>query len=418
MRVLHIIHQYLPEHVGGTELYTQSMMHALAARGHTVALFTRRDQPGVGWDTANDGSVQLYNGWTGVLTPAQRYQATLHNPPLLRTFAAVVADFQPELVHIQHLLGLPIGILSWLQAHRLPYLVSLYDYWWVCANANRLTNYADTLCNGPQGHLNCTRCAVARAGGKQAWLLAPVLWATLRWRAHKLQKGLQGARAVIAPSTFVGEWHLRHGLPTERLHVVPMDVETAPAHLPRRQRQPSEPLRLLYMGGIARIKGVHVAIHAVTHTVHAENVELWIGGNEAADPAYTAILRQQATSQVRFLGPLTRPAVWQTLSQVDAVLVPSLTHESFCLVAREALAAGVPVLASRIGALPEVVQDGENGLLLPPGNVAAWQAAIQRLATEPGLLAHLQAGGKAANAPVSHVAQIEQIYTQALNHSE
>ena len=90
------------------------------------------------------------------------------------------------------------------------------------------------------------------------------------------------------------------------------------------------------------------------------------------------------------MGRLTREEVWSTLAQVDAVVVPSLWYETFSLVVHEAFTAGVPVIASRLGALREKVRHGVNGLLISPGDVEAWRETLEQLMAEPSLLAHLK----------------------------
>ena len=90
-----------------------------------------------------------------------------------------------------------------------------------------------------------------------------------------------------------------------------------------------------------------------------------------------------AGPRVRFMGELSREQVWGCLAKVDVLVVPSLWYEAFSLIAHEAFLAGIPVIASRLGALAEVVQDGVDGLLVPPSDVSAWTATLQRLVDEP-----------------------------------
>jgi glycosyltransferase involved in cell wall biosynthesis len=97
------------------------------------------------------------------------------------------------------------------------------------------------------------------------------------------------------------------------------------------------------------------------------------------------------------------------LSQVDLLTVPSLWHETFSLVTHEAFAAGVPVIASRVGAMSEAVQDGVNGLLLPPGDVNAWQVALQRLVNEPGLIEGLRTNVHPPLTLDAHVQRLESL---------
>jgi glycosyltransferase involved in cell wall biosynthesis len=408
MRILQLTHQYPPDHIGGTELYTQSLATALAQRHHHVAVFTRRDRPGQGWDCLTHDNVQVYSAWDGVMSPSRRYLTFLGNGALTGAFDTVLDQFRPDLVHVQHLFGLPTTFIRTLQKRRIPYLVTLWDYWWVCANANLLTNYSQENCHGPQAYLNCTHCVVARAGQGKAWVAAPAIIASLAWRGHLLKQILQQAATVIAPSRFVQDWYKAHGLTTANLQVLGSGIESPPKHFASRVRPAGMPLRLLYLGGIAPLKGIHILLQAFQQVKGA--VELWIGGNTNVDPSYTAQLQQLATAQTRFLGSLNRSQIWATLAQVDAVVVPSLSYETYCFVAREAFAAGIPVLAAAIGALSEVVQDNLNGLLLPPGDIEAWRVTIQRCVDTPDLLSDFQKNIPVQPTVAQHVDQIETIY--------
>src|SRR5687767_11558372 len=135
MRILHIVHQYMPDHVGGVELYTHGLSRGTYQQGHAVAVFTRQDRAGSGWTVQNVEGVQIYAAWAGELSPTQRYLAGFHNPTLVAAFRAAVDDFQPDLIHIEHLMGLPTALLDVVNEHNLPYIVTLWDYWWICANA-------------------------------------------------------------------------------------------------------------------------------------------------------------------------------------------------------------------------------------------------------------------------------------------
>ncbi len=408
MRILQIVHQYLPEHVGGTELYTQWLTKGLQEQGHTVAVFTRRDRVGQGWDLQHVDQVLVYGAWAGEMTATQRYLATLRNAALVDAFGQILDHFQPDLVHVQHLMGLPTAIMDVVQARGIPYIVTLHDYWWVCANANLLTNYSDKICAGPSAYLNCTRCIVARSAQAVSWLGAPAITGSLIWRARLLRKILLGAEHVIAFSEFVRTWYGQQGVAVAKLRVLAPGVEQPPSDLPKRHRTPEQPVRLLYLGGIARIKGVHVLLAAL-RCMHGA-VELWVAGDLTSDPVYSDELRQLATAQVTFLDRLDRQAVWQTLAQVDAVLVPSLWHETYCFVAREAFAAGVPVIAAQIGALGELVRHDVDGLLVAPGDPQAWQAALQSVVDHPQRLERWRAAIRQPVPKQMHLAQVSELY--------
>ncbi|MER3412013.1 MAG: hypothetical protein C4305_06770, partial [Thermoleophilia bacterium] len=94
--------------------------------------------------------------------------------------------------------------------------------------------------------------------------------------------------------------------------------------------------------------------------------------------------------RVRFLGPLPRQRVLELFRAADATVLSS-TWENFPHAVIESLAVGTPVIATRVGGVAEVVEEGVNGLLVPPGDAQALAQAIRRLLAEPGLRQQLAA---------------------------
>lgn len=407
MKILHVVHQYLPEQVGGTEFYTNWVAHRLAQRGHQVEILYRRYADGAGYDSRFDDGVRVWATWSGSLSPNRRFLATFHDKNILGAFRRIVQTVQPELVHIQHLMGLPVALVDHLRQCHIPFIITLHDYWWICANAQLLTNYSRELCNGPHLHLNCGRCTLARTGHPDLWPALPPLAGLLAWRNHRLRQVMNRACKLIAPSRFVRDWHAAHGVPAHKLKVIPHGLDLPSAH-PRPIQEQRAPSRIAYIGGLSWQKGVHILVEAC-RDFEAE-AELWIAGDETADPAYVSDLRALASPQVRFLGRLTRESVWDTLAQVDIVVVPALWYETFSFIVSEAFAAGVPVVASRLGPLADRVRDEVDGLLVRPGDPQALRQVLLRFWQEPGLLARLRAGIRPVRTLENHVTELESVY--------
>ena len=112
-------------------------------------------------------------------------------------------------------------------------------------------------------------------------------------------------------------------------------------------------------------------------------------------PDYSAAILAAIDSdpRVNLAGRFPNERMADELSRIDVLVVPSIWYENAPLVVYSALAAGVPVVATDLGGLSETIVHGRNGLLFEPGNPAALAAELNRLATEPGLLARL--GGTA-----------------------
>ena len=142
-----------------------------------------------------------------------------------------------------------------------------------------------------------------------------------------------------------------------------------------------------------------------------DGVELLIGGDMDALPEYAAALRQQATHPgIHFLGRLSREQVWQTLRQSDLLVVPTLWYETASLIVQEAFVVGTPVLASRIGVMPERIREGVDGELFAVGDAAALRTLLLSFIQHPDHLAQLRQNIQPVFTITEHVAQVEQLY--------
>ena len=411
MRLLNLVHQYLPERVGGTELYTQAIGHAMASRGHEVAIFCRSDSTSTGVRVRSDaGQVRVWAASTGALSPTARFLASYRNPGLQAAFEHVLDTFRPDLVHVQHMMGLPAAFGRIMQRRHIPYVITLWDFWWRCANAQLLTNYSAQICPGPSAtFLNCAHCALARAGHPGLLPGLPLIAPLMAARNAALQSVIDGSSRLIAPTEFVRQWYLQHGFPAEKTLVLPPALDY-PEPSPRTAGERG--LRAAYIGGLSSQKGVHNLIEAFGGLRGA--AELWIAGDETADPDYSRQLHKIAGANIRFLGRLGRAEVWEMLAQVDVLAVPTLWYETYSFVISEAFVAGLPVLASRLGPIADRVRDGVDGRLLPPGDVAAWRNALQKLLDAPADLDALRTGVRPPEPLSRHAEQLEALFQEAL----
>lgn len=409
MRILFVLHRFYPDFIGGTEQHALDLAKELQARGHDVAIFYRAPglyglQPGK-WD-----GVPVYRAQAGPMTPFRLFAATFFEPCLATMFRQALQIFNPDRICLAHLMGLPVTIVDEIRRRGVPLIISLHDYWWVCANANLLTNDGRQLCDGPRAWVNCARCGLARMGWRIAMPLAPALASVMALRGYLLRSRLAQADCILVFSQFVRSWYLHHGAPAGKLVWVSRGIRWRKP--PPRRTQPGGPVRFFYAGGIAPIKGLHILIEAFCSLDH--KAELWLAGDLEIFPEYARRLQALACHPgIRFLGRVSRRDLWPMLADADAVVVPSLWHETFSMLAHEAFAVGTPVIASALGALPEIVRHEENGLLVPPGDVSAWAATLHRFASDAGLRARLRAGILPVRIFSKYVDEVEDIISGA-----
>ncbi|MBE7533725.1 MAG: glycosyltransferase family 4 protein [Chloroflexi bacterium] len=421
MHILHLIHQYLPEKVGGTELYTQTLARHQVAQGDSVALFTPTALPITDHRfPIIDNGLRIYRIPVGERASTAVLRSSFHHPVLTRAFAQVLTQEKPDVVHVQHLMGLPFGLVRQIHRAGIPLVITLHDYWYVCANAQLLTNYDETVCPGPNYWLNCARCALARVGHGRAYPLMPVLAPLFAWRHGRTQSIFRRAAALIAPTHFTADIYRQLAALSGNIHVIPHGLDL-PAAMPAKTAH--DGLHIAYIGGIAPQKGVHILIEAFNQlttnqpplTAHrsllTESLRLTIYGDLTAFPDYAAHLQQQANHPgITFAGRLPPAQLWAALADIDLIVVPTLWYETASLIVQEAFAAGVPVVASDIGVLPERIHAGVDGLLFPPGDAAALTGILRRLQEQPAELVQLRTGIRPVYTIQEHVARVTAVY--------
>ncbi len=418
MRILHVVHQYPPANLGGTELYTQGLARRQTAAGHEVAVCCPEAALGPSPVALEEG-VRVYRLGRGRRGRAAVFLSTLASHDLAGAFDALLVEERPEIVHVQHLMGLPASLVGRVAVAGIPYLITLHDYWYGCANAQLLTNYDGTVCAGPDPRFhNCGRCALARAGLNGVGFLASAVAPLMARRNRLLRPVFAGAAAILSSTAFVRQAYAAMGFPVERVRILPLGIDPgddpAAPRAPRPPRPAGAPLRLGYVGGLSRQKGVHHLIAAVNQLPEGA-VTLAIYGDLDAFPDYAAELRRAAIHPgIQFKGVASRAELWPALAELDALVAPTLWYETFSLVVHEAFAAGVPVIASRIGVMPEVVREGVDGLLFPPGDAPALAALLRELIQSPERLEALRRAIRPAWTADDHAAALQALYDEVV----
>jgi len=230
----------------------------------------------------------------------------------------------------------------------------------------------------------------------------------LRFLRATRNRALHRAAHVVVPSAYLRDLARGWGVAPDRLTVVPNPAPPLPP-LPDRDAARGalglDGVTLAAAGRLTRQKALGDALAAVARV---DGVSLVVAGD---GPERGALERRAAElgldGRVRFVGPLARTEVLTLFRAADAALLSS-AWENLPHSVVEALAVGTPVVATAVGGVPEVVRDGENGLLVAPGDVAALADAIRRV-SEPGLRDALAANAAASVAGLDERRLLERI---------
>lgn len=211
---------------------------------------------------------------------------------------------------------------------------------------------------------------------------------------------LERAQIIISVSETVKEEILkRFRVDGAKIKVIPLGIDRT-LFKPMDQREMRERLGLpqdrkiiLFIGALQEIKGVKHLMGAIPEVVaaHPNVLFLLVGSGPLQSELGERIDRLGLMENVRLLGSKPHQEIPLWLGAADALILPSLS-EAFGIVNAEALAMGIPVIASRIGGIPEVVEDGRSGLLIEPGSSQAIAEALDSILKGAGRLACLREG--------------------------
>jgi glycosyltransferase involved in cell wall biosynthesis len=223
---------------------------------------------------------------------------------------------------------------------------------------------------------------------------------------------LEGS-ALLTVSEFVKSRYVRQGYPESRLRVLPLPVSVSDRVIFRPREFRGYPIRFGYLGKVSPLKGAHVLAEAVA-AIPPDRARFTFYGDVAAEDQRYLLTLAAGHPGVHFAGPYGPDRLPDILDDIDVAVLPSLARETRGLVGLEAQAAGLPIIGSDGGAVPEYVQHEVNGLLFENGSVKALRAAMLRIIEDPAILLRLSANVRPPERMPAHVRRIAAVYRQAI----
>lgn len=403
MRVLMVTDFYWP-HLGGVEQHVRTLAHALSDRGHDVTVATMRTN-GLP-EKESDGFVDVVRvGTTTQRIPWLHRQSRPWAPPIpdpaaRRALRRLITELEPDVIHghdwlARSLLPLPAG--------SPPFVSTLHYYTLSCPKKNLLRE--GRPCPGPSIG-RCLPCASRHYGRVKGALTVAGASAGSRMEKH-------AASAFVSVSLATAAGNAVDAAPNHRV---------VPNFLPPESSSPDSSAWLgqlpnesffLYVGDLRPAKGFDILLAAYVET---------------ATPRPLVVIGKRWPESPATLPPGTHlfenwpnHAVRAAYRRARAAIVPSVWAEPFGLVAIEAMAGGIPVIASATGGLAEIVDHGRTGLLVAPNSVAELAASMRLIDHDDDLALRL---GKAARLEAEHytadavVPSIEEIYETVLGRTQ
>jgi glycosyltransferase involved in cell wall biosynthesis len=418
MKILYACHQFLPEYYTGTERYTLELAKQMQKMGHHVMVLTYSYLSNEGMQPFAKGQLlnKVYQydrvpviAWRHadlhprVMEPELSFR--LQDDYMEEAFEKFLQEHTFDILHITHLMRVS-PILKVAKCHGLKVVMHLTDYWMICPKATLLKSDG-SLCEGPNFGRNCGKYCY-----ETKWTQA------LRERYHHAQNSLHLVDVIISPSQFLINVFKKNGVDISRFIYLKHGFDYSKVKFFKKGKLVREGIITFgFLGTILPHKGVHVLIEAFKK-VALDNIRLKIYGGYFERSDYYQSLLQKVGDDVRikFCGEYDFEDVSSVLQEIDVVVVPSVWYENAPLTISTAHAHGVPVIATDLGGMAEMVHDGLDGFTFRMGDSSDLAEKIRLLATNPGLLEKFSQAITPPPRIEGDAFYLEQIYTKLLRN--
>jgi glycosyltransferase involved in cell wall biosynthesis len=339
MKVLVLHSRYLSGVVSGENRVVEDEVRLLREAGHDVSIWQPSVEP---------------------RSSAPRMAAdVVWSRSATREVRRLVRERQPDIVHVHSLYPRLSPAILRAIPRELPTVATLHNFRLMCLPATYLRNGSICEdCAGRHPWRGVVHACYRNSRSASAALAASLIM-------HRTLGTFARVDCFFAVSSFIRDKHLEAGLESNRVRL--KSNFTWPTDRRTGSRGP-----LLFLGRLAPGKGLDTVVRALPPAL-----ELMVAGDGSER---TRLQRDVGKKRITFLGPVDTSDVPNLLRAACAVVVPSRWYEGQPRVILEAFAAGVPVLGSRIGGLPELIEEGVNGHLVDPADERGWRDAMESVA--------------------------------------
>lgn len=383
MRICLIHNEY--GKLSGEEIVVNRTIELLRENGHDVTYFQR--------SSAEIPEMQL-----GM---ARAFFSAIHSPSSKRAVRRLLGKKRPDIVHIHNLFPLiSPSILPECKRAGVPVVMTAHNYRLVCPNGLHMV----------RGQV-CEKCC----GGHEYWcvlqncegsLFKSIGYAFRNWFARKKRFFLDNVTMYATLTQFQRQRLTAEGFPADRITVIPNMAGTKDKEQDARHGN-----HVGFIGRVSPEKGIQTLMDAA---IKCTDISFKVAGSYKRMPH----ILSKATSNFDFVGHLLQEKLNEFYKSIRMVVLPATCFEGFPIVFAEAMLYGKPVICSRIGGLPEIVEDGKTGLLFEPGNAEDLASKIRYLWDRPDLCHKMgQEGRKKAlreYSPEKYYERLMDIYRKAI----
>ncbi|UZD22011.1 glycosyltransferase family 4 protein [Algoriphagus halophytocola] len=398
MKILYINSLYSPLIEGGAEISLKLIVEGMKSLGHEVVVLSLMPEKGVKTEQVDGVKVYragLQNAYWPYSKAKKNKLARLNwhyqdqsNEKMATVVKEILDTENPDIVSCHNLAGWSAEVWKPIAKAGIPIVQVLHDLYLLCPNSNMFKN--EQTCEN-----QCFSCKLLRS--------------------NHAEKSKQ-VSAVVGISNSILQRFIDFGYFSNASKNIIYNTRTIPNPSPKRPRKTEQPIRFGYLGTLSKVKGLEWLIEQFKMLDFGASLSIAGKG----DKAYEQHLRVLSSgSAIEFVGYVNST---EFLANIDVLIVPSLWEEPLGMVAIEALANHVPVIANKRGGLQETVKDGVNGLYCFDHSSDSLGAAMRRIYFEPELYNLFSKVARESVAPILDadrlIGEYETVLKQALKKSQ
>jgi glycosyltransferase involved in cell wall biosynthesis len=334
MKIAYVIHQFDPKTFAGTEIYTYDLAREMARRGNRVCVI------------AMPHKLEKKRPWRA---SSENFKLIKIRNKLshLQEFKEILSKEKPDILHFQHLQYFSPRVIEIAKELNIPRILHLHDYFYICKRI-RLVTKKGNIC---QSARNCGGCLRHRK----------------IWKKHINES----VDLLLANSYFTRDTYIRNGISPYKILVnyYGMDI----SRISNLKHSRSKVIRFAFLGTVIKEKGVEVLIKTFNKISGKCTLEIW----GRIDRYKNSLFKKIKSDKITLRGEYNHKTIGKILSRTDVVIIPSVWPEPWSIVKTEALGAGLMVLASKIGGIPEGILDADRAFFFKPNNTKELLEAVR-----------------------------------------
>lgn len=398
MKICQIIYTYPPHATGGADIYAERISKELSDKGHEVVVITT--QPYDGLSSLKpflkmENGIKVYRfyplniySWTNTAEKSLLLKMIwnafdIWNLHAYLTIKNILKKETPDVVHIHTPTWISLSAFDAIKSLKIPFIFTVHEYILLCRRVSLL-------------HANGEVCDNPRAICKLY---------------QKVSRNIVSSKPdlVLSPSKFVLEMLDNNGFfPESKCMKLPLGITP----YPEKTEKNYNTIDIIYTGALIGHKGVDVLINAFKNLKH-DNIKLHIVGKGEEMENLKALANED--DKIKFYGFLDGDELTSLQEKANITVMPSIWFENSPMAIYESFKYGTPVIGSKIGGIPELIEEGVNGFLYDPGNISELQNLLQYLIENPEELKRLEKGSFKSSQKYDmnlHVKNLEKIYKE------